>query len=176
MSVRYRTFASVLSVVTLIGAILVPLTSVVIWLFWEQLAPLAARNLPVAFDLTTLSTGSKLAGFALTFAGGIIQAYGLLGLRTTFSEAAGGNPLSDSAIRGFRRFAWVILVMVFVGIVQQTGLIVIFSLSDPAHQGMLSIQLGSNELKSLFIGLLLVFVAHIFTEGKRAKDENEAFL
>lgn len=173
---RYQQLASILSIATLLGAFALPLMAVVIWLFWGQLAPYAAGNLQHAFNLSGLSVGGKLAGFTLSLIVAAIQAYGLLGLRATFLEAKAGNPLSERAINGFRRFAWVALVMVFMGIIQRTGLIVIFSLSDPVHQGMLDIKVGSNELKALFMGLLLVFVAYVFAEGKRAKDENETFL
>lgn len=176
MSNRNRQLAVLLSGVTLLGAITLPLFTAVVWLFWDQFAPQVSGNLQYVFNLGGLSVGERLCGFALTLIGALIQAYGLLGLRITFCEAAIGNPLSERAIRGFRRFAWVVLIMVFIGVIQHTGLIVIFSLSDPAHQGTLEFKLGSNELKSLFMGLLLVFVSHVFAQGKRAKDENETFL
>jgi hypothetical protein len=171
-----RRLAAVLAFVALLGAIALPIVAAAIWLFWGQLAPFASGNLQYAFDLASLSAAARLAGFGLFFIGAAIQAYGLLGLRQTFLEAAVGRSLSDRSVLGFRRFAWVSLVMVFFAIAQRTGLIVIFSMSDPAHEGALSIQLGSTELKALFMALLLVFVAHVFVEGKQAKDENEAFL
>jgi len=173
---RNQKLAKTLSVVTLLGAFALPLIAVIVWLLWDQFAPYAAGYFPQAYDLTGLTTGERFVGFALLFIGAIIQAYGLLGLTTTFREAANGNPLSERAINGFRRFAWITLIMVVIAIIQRTGLIAILSLSDPAYQGRLDIQFGSNELKGLFIGLVLVFVAHVFAEGKRAKDENETFL
>ncbi|TQV84652.1 DUF2975 domain-containing protein [Exilibacterium tricleocarpae] len=172
---RYR-LAEFLALITLLAAIALPLSAAAIWLFWTKLAPFAAGNLGYAFDLTHLGVGARLAGFALALLGAVVQAYGLLGLRQTFQEAVAGRSLSARAVNGFRRFAWVTLAMVFIGIVQRTGWIVIFSLSDPTHQGTLDIRLGSEELQALFMGLLLVFVAHVFAEGKQAKDENAAFL
>ena len=168
--------AVVMAHVTFAGAILLPLLAAAIWLFWDQLAPLASGNLQHAFDLTSLGIGARLTGFGLFLVGALVHAYGLLGLRQTFQEAALGRSLSAKSIAGFRRFAWVTLVMVFFAVLQRTGLILIFSLSDPAHQGALSFEVGTNELKALFIALLLVFVSHVFAEGKRAKDENETFL
>ena len=168
--------AAIMAHVTLAGAILLPLLAVMIWLFWNHLAPIASGNLQHAFDLTSLGVGARLAGFGIFLIGALTQAYGLLGLRRTFQEASRGRSLSSKSINGFRRFAWVTLAMVFFGILQRTALIIIVSLSDPAHQGTLSVQVGTNELKALFIALLLVFVGHVFADGKRAKDENEAFL
>lgn len=176
MRKRVQDLAVFLSYITLAGAIALIIMAFAIWLFWDHLAPYAAGNLKYSFNLSGLTIGERFIGFAISFLGAVIQAYGLLGLRHTFSEAAQGNPLSEKAVRGFRRFAWVTLIMVLIGILQRTGLIVLFSLSDAAHEGTLSIQLGSNELKAAFLGLLLVFVAQIFMEGKRVKEENEAFI
>ena len=55
-------------------------------------------------------------------------------------------------------------------------LILIVSMSDSAHQGAISVQLGSHDLKAIFMAMLLVFVGHVFADGKRAKDENDMFL
>ncbi len=168
--------ATFLSHITLIAAIALPVAAGAIWLFWNDLPAYAAGNLQHVYDVRGLGVGARFVGFGLFLAGAAIQAYGLLGVRRTFLEAAEGRAHSARAISGFRRFAWVSLIMVFVGIVQRTGLVMILSMSDPSHQGALSVQFGTNELKALFMGLLLVFVAYIFMEGKQAKDENEAFL
>ncbi|MEP3245370.1 MAG: DUF2975 domain-containing protein [Sneathiella sp.] len=169
-------FAVFLAQVTLLGVIALPLSAVAIWLFWDQFANLAIGNLQHPYDVTDLSLEARLAGCALFLFGACLQAYGLLGVRQTFLEAAKGNALSARSVEGFRRFAWVSLSMVFVGIAQHTGLIILFSLSDPAHQGALSVQVGSEEVKALFMALLLVFIAHVFAEGRSAKEENETFL
>ena len=169
-------FAAALAALTLLGAIAMPVAAALIWLFWDQLAPMATASLPQAYDLTGLGAGARLAGFALSLAGAAVQSFGFLALRRTFREASAGRPLSAQAVEGFRAFAWVSLGMVAVGIIQRTGLIAIISASDPAYQGALSIQLGSNELSAAFTGLLLVFVAHVFAEGKRVSDENATFL
>ncbi|MEO0399906.1 MAG: hypothetical protein AAF224_10860 [Pseudomonadota bacterium] len=173
---KFTALANTLATLTLLAAIALPLSAAAIWLLWNALAPYAAGNLQHVYDLTTLGVGARVAGFLVLLFGATIQAYGLLGVRRTFLEAAAGRAYSDRSLSGFKRFAWISVLMVFIGIAQQTGLIAIFSVSDPSHMGALSIQFGSNELKSLFTGALFVFVAHIFMEGKRAKDENEAFI
>ncbi len=169
-------FARIMAHMTLAGAIALPCIAAVIWLFWDDLAPLAAGNLGAGFDIENLSPLSRLAGFAVALAGAGIQVVGLLGLRRTFQEGAAGRPLSARSVLGFRRFARVAVIMVFVGIVQNTAYIVIFSISDPSTQGQLSINFGSDEIRALFMALLLLFVARVFAAGKRAADENAAFL
>lgn len=176
MNNKYEKYANIFAKVTLLGALIFPLLSFLIWGFWDQFSTLIARSLNYAFDLNLLTTTDRLLGFVVSLIGALIQSYGLLGLRKTFLQAANGHALSFEAINGFRRFAWVTLIMVFVSIIQRTAYIAIFSTSDPAFQGMLEIQLGSPELNGLFIGFLLVFVSLVFDEGKKSKEENDAFL
>lgn len=169
-------FARILAAISLVGACVLPAMAVTIWVFWETFAELAAGNLQHQYDLMNLTVTAKLCGFGVSLVGALIQSFGLLSLRKTFLQAAAGDPLSADALLGFRHFAWVTLIMVPVGVLQNTALVLIFSVSDPTHQGRLEILMGSDEAKALFFGLLLVFVAHVFAVGKAAKDENDSFL
>ena len=171
-----RPLALLLAQLTLAAVVALPCIAAAIWLFWDQLAPAAAGDLARHYDPTALGAGARAAGFGLSLAGALLQAYGLLGVRRTFLEAAESRPLSASSVNGFRRFAWVSLAMAFVTVVQRTGLVVILSMSDPSKPGALSFSLGTPDLKAIFTGLLLVFVAQVFSHGKTAKDENDAFL
>ncbi|WP_428409681.1 hypothetical protein [Hyphococcus sp.] len=171
-----RFMPRLLAGLTLAASIALPLAAMGVWLFWDQLAP--ASNDPALpyYDPAALGAGARLAGFALFLTGALTQAYGLLGLRQTFLEAAAGRALSLLSVYGFRRFAWVSLFMAAFAIVQRTGLIALLSASDPTKQNALSIQIGTPELKAIFMGLLLVFVAQVFAQAKAAKDENDAFV
>ena len=136
----------------------------------------AAGNFPQIYDVTTLGAGARIGGFVLFLAIALVKAFGLLGVRRTFLEAAQGRAYSTRAIGGFKRLAWISVIMVLLAVFQENVLILIIFLSDPSQQGALSIQFGTDEIKALFMVLLLVFVAHVFTQGKDAKDENDAFL
>lgn len=168
--------ATFLAHATLIGAVLLPLSTIGTWVFWDTIAPLAVGNLGHFYDVTQLGIGAKFLGACLFLAAALIQTYGLLGVRQTFLEAANGRALSAAAVAGFRRFAWVALIMVFVGVIQHTGVIALLSANDPSQPGAISIRLGMPELKAAFFALVLVFVAHVFTQAKQVKDENDAFL
>ena len=169
-------FAALLAHVTLLAALLLPLSALAVFAFWDALAPFAAKNLHYQFDLKALDLPARLAVVAVLLSTAAIEAFGLLGLRRTFLEAAQGRAFSNKAVNGFRRFAWVSLVTVFTTVIQRTLLTVIFSLNDSAQGGILWVQFGSGEAKTFFTAMLLVFTAQIFAEAKRAKDENDAFL
>ncbi|RJY09890.1 DUF2975 domain-containing protein [Aurantiacibacter aquimixticola] len=145
----------------------------VIWLFFIEWAAAASRfgSQPQSF-----STDLRLAGAFIALMGGIVRAYGLLGLRRTFTEAASKRPLSKRAVVGFRRFARVELLMVPIGIVQFSAFGYVVSLSDNIDGGSVSIRFGTPELGAFFIALLLAFAAEVFAEGRRAADENASFL
>jgi hypothetical protein len=168
--------AGILAVVTLIAAIVQPVFTTLVWLFWDAFAGPASANLHGALDVTMLGMGGRLAGFCVSFVGALAGAYGLLGLRQTFLEARDRRAFSAKSLQGFRRFAWVSLFLAFYGIIQHAALFAIFSISDPSQPAGLSMRLGTPELKAIFSALLLVFVAGVFAEAKRIKDENDSFL
>lgn len=162
--------------VALAAALALPLLTVAIWLDLARFAPLAPDRLGRAFDLAHLPSWAWGAGLAISLIGAGITSYGLLGLRRTFLEASEGRAFSAVSLDGFRRFAWVTLVMALYGIARHTALVAIFSAADPATPGMLTIQVGSGEFKEIFLALLLLFAANVFADAKLAKDENDAFL
>lgn len=171
-----RRFAQVMALITLIAAIALPIVAAVIWIFLDRLAPIVDWNVGGRFNLAEVGTGGRIAGFLVSFAGAGIQSFGLLSLRRTFLEAAADRALSQTAVMNFRRFAWVAMAMVFIGIAQKTAYILIFSVSDPGQPNQIAIGFGSNELAALFTAALLVFAAHVFAAGRRADEENAAFL
>ena len=161
-----------LALLALLGAIALPVLSILIWVFWDSLSPLVTAQLMHQLDVSALSVMDKIICAAISLVGAGLGTFGLLKVRRTFQEAAVGRPLSQASVLGFKHFAWISVLLVPVGVLQKTGYIVVFSLADPAHDGMLSIQFGSLELKALFTALVFLFVAHVFAAGQRAEEEN----
>lgn len=165
-------FAKFLEVLTRFAAIALPIIAAGIWLFWDDLAPLAGSGL----EVTSLSASGRLAGFGLSLGAALLQAYGLLGLSRTFAEGAAGRALSAASVSGFRRFAWVTLWMVPARVVLTTAITTLVSMNDSVPGGSVALYFGSSEVSAVFIGLLLVFTAQVFAQGQAAQAENEAFL
>ena len=171
-----RRFARVMAWATLLGAAALPVFAAAIWVFLDDVAPLAMNSGFMAFDPGTVGLWGRSSGFLVSLAGAGLQAWGLLCLRRTFLEAAEGRALSAVAVVSFRRFAWISFAAVFVGIAQHTGYVAIVSVSDPDVPNRIAVGVGSNELKALFTALLFVFAAHVFAAGREAEEENAAFL
>ena len=164
--------ARFLALLALMGAALLPVVSILIWVFWDMLSPLVTAQLMHQLDTSALTVTDKLICTAISLVGAALGAFGLLRVRNTFLEAAAGRPLSRDSVLGFKQFAWISVLLVPVGVLQKTGYIVVFSMADPASEGMLSIQFGSLELNALFTALVFLFVAHVFAAGQRAEEEN----
>jgi len=165
----YLKYPRLLAHLTLVAVVLLPLIAAGTWIFFDQFAPY------YGFDLQPLGATTRGIGLLLYLTIALIHAYGLLGVRQTFLEAATGRALSKKSVLGFRRFAWVSLTLVLLKELRHTGTVVILSASNPDTPGSLSFQFGSPQISALFTALLLVFVAYVFTEGKRAREENDSF-
>ncbi|MEM6852568.1 MAG: hypothetical protein AAF527_12620 [Pseudomonadota bacterium] len=173
---RSSRLPALLSTASLIAAIALPIWAVALWVFWDPISAAAAAGAQLPYDPSAVGLSGRVAGCLVWLLGAAIQAYGLLGLRRTFAEAQAGRPLSSLSLKGFQRFAWASVASAAYGVAQHTALILILSVSDPATPGAVSIQFGSHQAQALFIGLLMVFVAEVFAEGKRAADETAAFI
>ena len=164
--------AHTLTILARMAAVAMPVIAALIWFFWDDLAPLAGTGL----DVTALDTPGRLLGFLLSLVGALIQSYGLLGLAKTFQEGARGDALSQTAVAGFRRFAWTVLLLVPVRALTYTLTVLLVTMRDAIPGNQLAIKVGTPELSGLFMGLILVFLAHVFAEGHAAQEENKAFL
>jgi len=171
-----RGLTMVLTYATLILMVLVPLGSVAIWVFWDAWGHPALSPLLPDHDLLNIDAATKAAGAGIFLIGGLIEAYGLFSLHKTFSEASKGRPLSARSVNGFRRFAWVMLITVPVAFAEESVVVWLLSAADPTQPQFLHVGLGTDAVGDLFWGLMFVVVAEIFAEGRRASEENEAFL
>lgn len=169
-------FAHTMAWVTKFCAAALPLSVIVIWMFWDVLGPKAAALSGYALDPASIGALPRLGAAALMLLGAGLQSYGLLCLAKTFEQAASGQALSDTAIAGFQRFSWIVLAMVPLGVAIRAGVIAIVSGHDSIPGGFLPITFGSGELRTFFIGLLLVFVAQVFRQGQAAEIENKSFI
>jgi len=171
-----RRFAHVMAVITLMGAVALPIFQGGAWIFLDEFTALGVDDWGFSFDAASISTPARIAGFLVAVSSACIQAFGLMAVRATFMEAALGRALSLRAVVQFRRFAWISVVMVFVGIIQNSAYSVIFSWGNPEGSRQLEIEFGSNELSTLFVALLFMFVAHVFATGRKIEEENATFI
>jgi len=183
MKINYQKFAYYLAIATLIWACVITLVPIIfqplLWVFGLESYDFSysfVDGLTVNPTLNNATPLVTLSVFTLDLARALLMAFGLLGLRITFLEAAQSNALSQRAINGFKRFAWVSFLLLLINPFINFTMFLIRAFADPTSLGG-KISFSFEEIfKDLFMGLLLIFVAYIFAEGRRVQDENERFL
>ncbi|GEM_PF-1459207 len=170
----------VLAMLALAGMAAVPLVTLTVWWFPQLLsdevyATLGGSNVDPA-ALLALGPLQRITGMLVLLTGSGLQMAALWFLRRTFLEGAEGRWFSLAAVRNFRRFAWLSLVIVAVSVVQDSALSVITTIHLPPGQQMLVLSFGSNDFQRLFTGLVMLFVAHIFAAGREVDEENASFI
>lgn len=171
-----RKLARIMAALIMVFIVIILFSMTSFGFFAKSLTALAPIDGPYKFDLSGLTTAMQAALIAVLVLPTLLVCYGLLGLRQTFLEAAAERTFSNKAVSGLRRFAFVSLVMVVVGVFQNAAMMAIFTYTDPNLPGELPIEFGSEELEDLFNTIMIFFVCHIFVLAKRTKDENDAFL
>lgn len=171
-----QTFCRIMAWLTLIGMAAAILIPVGIWMSPADYGVETWIDGLAAPQIAALSEGQRAAGLSVSLIGALLQAVALWLLRQTFLEGARGEWFSLKAVRSFRRFAWLLLILVFVGIFQATAISVIASADNPPGEHSISIGVGSREMGALFNALLMLFVAQMFAAGREADEENAAFI
>lgn len=169
-------FCRVLAALTLVGMALAVLMPTLIWLLPGLFPANLFTESASLSEIVEMSAGQRATALAVALVGAALQVAALWSLRRTFLEGASGRWFSLEAVRSFRRFAWLSLVLVFVGVLQASAMSVISTWHLGNGQRSLSIGFGSEEARDLFSALLLLFVAHMFAEGREVDEENASFI
>lgn len=179
MKVNYQRLASFLATVALLWACTIVIFSILLWLFGLESYSFSysfKEGFTSASSVRPAVNMENIGLFLLQIVKPLIMAYALLGLRITFLEASHNNALSQRAISGFKRFAWALFLILLISPFIDFTTLVIRAFTGPANlEGTFDFSF-TEYFYEIFISLLLIFVAYVFTEGKRAKDENEQFL
>jgi len=176
INMNVKSLARLLSVLTLLGAFLLPVESVISWVFFSEFHTLQLFDYVVNFDVETVSISARIVGGSLAVAMASIKAFGLISIRQTFLEAAQGRALSLRSVSYFRRFAMISVIVVILNVLQNSANSVILTWGQAVGERSLTITFGSAETQALFSALLFVFVTHVLAEGCKAKEDNAAFI
>ncbi|MES2055535.1 MAG: DUF2975 domain-containing protein [Pseudomonadota bacterium] len=144
--------------------------------FHPLLSPLASAPGidPVPSEL--LTGWARWANCGLYAMTASLLIFALLRLRRTFRAAMAGDCFSEAAVRGFRGFAWAMLWLVPVRIVQQAlhGLLLTSIAGD--RPSSLHVTIGAEQVTMAVSALLVLFVAQIFVAGRALDDDARSIL
>lgn len=156
--------------------IIVPLAAVLLLLRLDDFAHLAQAGIALPIQWWTVSEGQWYAAWLLTTAYVSIGLVGLYFLRRAFLKFADGELFNVENSRDLRRFSLFLIAQAIATPIHLSLMSVLLSLNHPAGEKMLSIAIGSNELKAIGVALVLWVMSDLLVEGGRLDAENRQFV
>lgn len=154
----------------------VPLASLFFLLRIGSFASLAQSSLGLPIQWWTVSKGQWYSLWVLTAAYVSIGLVGLYFLRRPFANFARGEFFNTSNSKDLRRFSLLLFAQALATPVHLSLASVLLSINHPVGQKMLSISVGSNELKAIGVALVLWVMSDLLVEAGKLQAENEQFI
>ena len=88
-----------------------------------------------------------------------------------------GEVFGPAVVRGFRGVGWGFLAMFVTSLLYQVGVTALLSwLASGQNGGLVALGVGSFEVSTLVVGLMMHLLAHVLAEGSRLQAETDAFV
>jgi heme A synthase len=142
----------------------------------DAFASVARGSLPLPIQWQTVASGQLYGLWALTAAYLSIGVIALYYLFRAFRQFADGAWFTADNSRSLKRFAILLFAQACLQPIYGGAASVILSLNHPAGQKVLSLSIGSNELRTIAIAMILWVVSEILLKGRALEDENKAFV
>lgn len=155
---------------------LTPVAALYLLIDIELFASLARSNLNLPIQWQTVSDTQwyGLWLFTLIYIG--IGLAGLYFLRRAFANFAKGELFNHSNSRDLRLFAIMLFVQALAKPLHFALASVLLSFNHPAGQKMLSVSLGSGEIKVIALAMILWVMSDLLVRGSQLETENKQFI
>lgn len=154
--------------------IAVPIVLALCWAFMEHL-PLVNARLPAPVD-GSLPLASRWLAFAVSMLPGGVAIYALSRLRRLFGLYAKGAIFRADNVRCFRELGWSLFAWAGASFLFNplAGIILTFHWKPGTR--LLVINLDSQDLLAVFMGLVVLTVSWVMDQGRRLAEEQELFV
>lgn len=171
-----RTLTWLVRALALLGALLLAVLPVVIWLspdFVRAVGPAAAGigSHPVVIDERAL-----LLGAAVSLPAVLLGLAALAQLWQLFGEYAAGRVFGRRAQQRLRGFAWCMLASALAAPLLRAALGVALTLGNPPGQRLLALSLYWSDYVAILSSAVLLAVAVVMDEAVRLAEENQGFV
>ncbi|RBP51741.1 DUF2975 domain-containing protein [Arenicella xantha] len=160
----------------LIALLLLPIGACYLLFQLPILSQLAQQNLNLPISWESVSREQWIVVWALGVAYASIGWLGIYFLRIPFTNFARGELFTYRNTKNLRSFAKCLLAQTLLTPIFHACLSVVLSWNHPAGQKILSITMGSNELRSISLALIIWVVSDILLAGEQLKLENQQFI
>lgn len=142
----------------------------------ELFASMAKSGLNLPIHWQTVSNAQWYSLWLLTF---LYLATGLVGLhflRRAFSNFAKGEFFNRSNSDDLRMFSILLFAQAVAKPLHFLLSSILLSINHPAGQKVLSVSLGSDEIKMIALALILWVMSDLLVKASGLKNENEQFI
>jgi hypothetical protein len=171
-----RQFSLLIALGCMALLILTPVAALYLLIDIELFASLARSNLNLPIQWQTVSDTQwySLWLFTLIYIG--IGLAGLYFLRRAFANFAKGELFNHSNSRDLRLFAIMLFVQALTKPLHFALASVLLSFNHPAGEKMLSVSLGSGEIKVIALAMILWVMSDLLVRGSQLENENKQFI
>jgi len=159
-------------------AVLLLVPAYALFLLWDIQAFMAlvksGMGLPIRWD-----TVESWQWYAVWLMSGLYVSFGLFGLyflRRAFQYFSRGELFNLANSSDLRRFSVFLLIQTCFQPVHFAVSSVLLSFNHPSGEKLLSFSFGTNELKSVFVALILWVMSDFLVEACRLDNENRQFV
>lgn len=167
----------VMSVLSLLGAVIVPALVIAIFLHPDTTQFLMLRLDHLGADLTSrIPLQYRLDALACEAAPLSFTVWAMWSLRQLFSNYARGEVFSPEPLRHLNNVANALFLGVLADFVMQAPISYLLTFHLGERHREVSLSFGSNDAKWLFIAATVLAIARVMAEARRVADENAAFV
>lgn len=156
--------------------IVVPLAALYFLLSIQDFAALTRRSFGLPVEWDTVVGWQWYAVWGVTFLYLTIGLVGLYFLRRPFANFARGELFNFANSRDLRRFSILLLVQALVKPLHFALSSVLLSANHGPGAKMLSISVGSSEVRMVALALVFWIVSNLLIEGGNLQAENRQFV
>ena len=156
--------------------VVIPLGALYYLVSIHEFAALARRNIGLPIEWNTVVGWQWYALWGITFLYVAIGLVGLYFLRRPFANFARGELFNLTNSRDLRRFSILLLVQALVQPVHFALSSVLLSANHGPGDKMLSISVGSGEVRMIALALVFWIVSNLLIEGGNLQAENRQFV
>lgn len=150
--------------------ILIPLLSLLFWIFFNQLSEGFLAGMPVDV-LRPLSPGTRCLGFLVSLIPTGIAIYGIYRLRELFTYYEQGIIFSSANVHCFRHLGYTLIYWGFSKIPFVALSSIALSYNNPPGERQFVIEFGSDDVAAIVIGAVVLIISWVMYEASKLEEE-----
>ncbi len=171
-----RRFSLLISWGSTVLLIFVPVAALYYLFNLPAFAALTQKSIGLPINWPTVEHWQWYAVWGVTFAYLALGLAGLYFLRRPFANFARGELFNMSNSRDLRRFAILLFLQALTKPVHFAITSVLLSANHGPGNKMLSLSIGSGEIRTVAIGLVFWVVSNLLIDGGKLQAENRQFV